>query len=47
MRVSPNKINISYQNHYQSTYAYEPKIIKSGYIIGEPIAFTNQPILPQ
>ena len=36
---SPTKVTFNY-NHKERTL-YEPKLIQSGYIIGEPVAYTD------
>lgn len=49
---SPTKIVFNYANqpqqrpHVLSTSTYEPRIIQSGFVLGEPVAYTGVPQLP-
>ena len=46
MRPSPPKVVFNYpQNHNQRPY-YEPKVIQSGFIVGEAVGYTPSPHLP-
>jgi hypothetical protein len=39
--VSKNQTSINYH-----PLAYSPRLIQSGFLIGEPVAFSDRPILP-
>jgi hypothetical protein len=46
MRQSPTKVVFNYQQGQESQYIYSPKVIQSGFIVGEPVAYTDAPRLP-
>lgn len=45
MSQSPARVTFSYA-HPNTPQRYSPRLIQSGFLIGEPIAFTDQPHLP-
>lgn len=46
MRQSPTKVVFRYPNHKEEVPLYSPQLIHSGYIVGEPVAYTDHPQLP-
>ena len=46
MRQSPPKVIIRYPVHREDPALYSPKLIHSGYVVGEPVTYTEQPQLP-
>jgi hypothetical protein len=46
MRQSPTKVVFRYPVVKEEPPLYSPQLIHSGYIIGEPIGYTEHPQLP-
>ena len=46
MRQSPAKITFNYATQKEEAPLYSPQLIHSGYIVGEPVAYTDHPSLP-
>jgi hypothetical protein len=41
MRQSPTKIIFNYQQSQIQPNSYSPRLIQSGFVLGEPVALTN------
>jgi hypothetical protein len=46
MRQSPTRVVFNYSGHREDPPLYSPQLIHSGYIVGEPVAYTEHPQLP-
>lgn len=46
MRQSPTRITFNYPQSHIQPNLYSPRLIQSGFVLGEPIVLTNQPQLP-
>jgi hypothetical protein len=46
MRQTPTNVVFHYSNQKEQPL-YSPQLIHSGYIVGEPVAYTDQPQLPK
>jgi hypothetical protein len=46
MRESPTKITFNYSANPPPPNHYSPRLIQSGFVLGEPVALTDVPQLP-
>ncbi len=46
MKQSPTKVTFNYPHAQIQPNLYSPRLIQSGFVLGEPIALTSEPQLP-
>lgn len=41
MRISPTRVTFNYPRNTTPPHIYSPRIVQSGYIVGEPLILAN------